>query len=32
LVLADNWEVKNAVELIIAQGHACLYLAQIKID
>lgn len=32
LVLADNWEVKNAVEMIIAQGHACLYLAQIKID
>lgn len=32
LVLGDSWEVKNAVELIIAQGHCCLYLAQIKID
>ena len=31
-VLVDNWDVKNSIELIIAQGHCSLYMAQIKID
>jgi hypothetical protein len=31
-VLADVWDVKNAIELIIAQGHCSLYMAQVKID
>ena len=32
LVLADRWEAKNAVELIIAQAHCALFMAQIRID
>lgn len=31
-VLADKWEEKNSIELIISQGHCCLYMTQIKID
>lgn len=31
-VLSDKWEEKNSIELIISQGHCCLYLTQIKID
>lgn len=31
-VLGDAWEVKNSIELVIAQGHCSLYMAQIKID
>ncbi len=28
----DVWDIKNAIELVIAQGHCSLIMAQIKID
>ena len=31
-VLSDIWDVKNAIQLVIAQGHCSLFMAQIKID
>ena len=31
-MLVDTWDVKNAIELIISQGHCSLYMAQIRID
>jgi hypothetical protein len=32
LVLADNWEPKNSIELIIVQSKCCYFMAQMKID